>query len=547
MRILLLLFRYSRRAVVLAAGSGVVSGLAGIALLAVLNSAINGHRFPRGTLLWAFVALCVAAPLTRYVSEVLLLRLGHSTIQRLRLHLCHQLLAAPQRHLEQLGAPRLMSILTGDIPTITTTMTALPVLTISVALVAGCLIYLGLLSWQVLLGVLLVMLLGIVSYQLPIARGSRIFQLARLKRDELYGHYRALIEGSKELKLHYRRRLAFATQQLAPAAEEQRRLQVSSNTLYIAAASWGQLLAFAAIGVLVFYVPTIVSARPRLEVVNGFALVLLYLVAPLQVLLNSLPLVQQAEVALRRVEELGLDLTSRAEPQGPPPVAAPGWRKIELRRVSRSYGGDAEERGFTLGPVDLCLQPGELLFLAGGNGSGKTTLAKVLVGLYPPESGQVLLDGQPVDDGNRETYRQHFSAVFSDFFLFEQLLGMAPDGLDEQARRYLAELRLERKVTVSEGRLSTTELSQGQRKRLALLTAFLEDRPVYVFDEWAADQDPQFREVFYFEILPELKRRGKAVVVISHDDRYYGGADRVVKLDAGRVVEESSCVAELSA
>ncbi len=179
------------------------------------------------------------------------------------------------------------------------------------------------------------------------------------------------------------------------------------------------------------------------------------------------------------------------------------------------------------------------MFIAGGNGSGKTTLAKLLTGLYVPDSGQILWNGHPVTDQNREAYRQSFAAVFSDFYLFPSLLGIADADVDARADRYLEMLHLRHKVQVKDGRLSTLDLSQGQRKRLALLTAYLEDRPIYLFDEWAADQDPFFKEVFYRQLLPELKKRNKTAVVISHDDRYYDAADRIIKLDSGRIVAES--------
>ena len=147
-------------------------------------------------------------------------------------------------------------------------------------------------------------------------------------------------------------------------------------------------------------------------------------------------------------------------------------------------------------------------------------------------------------DENREFYRQHFSVVFSDFYLFESLLGLDSPELDEQARNYLAQLQLTHKVEVKDGALSTTDLSQGQRKRLALLTAYLEDRPIYVFDEWAADQDPLFKEVFHYQLLPELKAKGKTVLVISHDDRYYHVADHIIKLEYGKIDYDQN-VAEL--
>ncbi|WP_255211240.1 cyclic peptide export ABC transporter, partial [Methylogaea oryzae] len=203
--------------------------------------------------------------------------------------------------------------------------------------------------------------------------------------------------------------------------------------------------------------------------------------------------------------------------------------------MTHHYFRDEAVRDFMLGPLDFVLEPGELVFVVGGNGSGKTTLALLLIGLFAPESGTILLDGAPVTAAAREDYRQHFSAVFSDFYLFESLLGFGNRELDEQARDYLRRLQLDHKVRIEDGRFSTVDLSQGQRKRLALLAAYLEDRPFYVFDEWAADQDPAFKQVFYTEILPSLKAKGKTVVVITHDDAYFHLADRCLRLEDGKI------------
>ena len=193
-----------------------------------------------------------------------------------------------------------------------------------------------------------------------------------------------------------------------------------------------------------------------------------------------------------------------------------------------------------LGPVDLMLEQGELVFVVGGNGSGKTTLSMLLLGLYAPESGCVVLNGVEVDDDNREQYRQHFAAVFADFHLFEHLLG--DDSADAEQRtaeatRYVKALGLGHKVSIVDDRFSTVDLSTGQRKRLALVSAYLDDKPFYLFDEWAADQDPTFKRVFYMELLPELKARGKTVIVITHDDAYFQQADRVLKVENGRLIQ----------
>jgi putative ATP-binding cassette transporter len=242
---------------------------------------------------------------------------------------------------------------------------------------------------------------------------------------------------------------------------------------------------------------------------------------------------------MRKVEQLGLSLgeqgAEREAESHAGAVGAVGWRSIKLEGVTHEYRREGAEDSFTLGPVDLTLRPGEVVFLVGGNGSGKTTLAKILTGLYAPNGGAVYVDGRVVDPSAIDDFRQMFSAVFADFHLFETLLGFDREGLEDRVRERLERFGLRREVTVRDGRYSTTDLSRGQGRRLALVTAWIENRPIYLFDEWAADQDPQFRDVFYRELLPELKRSGRTVVVISHDERYYDAAERIVKLQEGRI------------
>jgi putative ATP-binding cassette transporter len=207
--------------------------------------------------------------------------------------------------------------------------------------------------------------------------------------------------------------------------------------------------------------------------------------------------------------------------------------QLVLRDVEHVFDDISDDSRFTLGPIDLSVDEGEVLFIVGGNGSGKTTLAMLLLGLYEPSRGSIELNGVRVDRSNLDAYRRHFSAVFADFYLFEHLLGSDQPHVVVQATHYLDQLGMAHKVRIEDGRFSTIDLSTGQRKRLALVSAYVEDRPIYLFDEWAADQDPAFKRVFYTELLPELKQRGKTVIVITHDDAYFSCADRVVKLRDG--------------
>jgi putative pyoverdin transport system ATP-binding/permease protein len=298
---------------------------------------------------------------------------------------------------------------------------------------------------------------------------------------------------------------------------------------------------------MLFALPRFITIAPA--ALSGYVLTFIYLSKPLENLIRRLPFLSRSAVALDKITTLGLGLADRAEAardQSPAPPRR-DWQKLQLQNVTHQYGS-AADGSFTLGPLSLSFRPGEVVFIVGGNGSGKSTLAKLITGLYSPEGGQIRLDERVIGDADRVWYRQHFATVFADFYLFNRLLG--PDSetvemasptiadltaFDAQAQAYLRHLQLDHKVTVSQGQLSTTALSQGQRKRLALLSAYLEDRPIYLFDEWAADQDPQFKALFYTEILGQLRDRGKTVLVISHDDHYFGVADRIIKLDYGQI------------
>ena len=377
--------------------------------------------------------------------------------------------------------------------------------------------------------------IGLLSINLLEGRARKYVRLAREEQDALFGHFRALTGGTKELKLHKGRRDAFLSEELHDSAESYRRHQVVGNTIYAAVNSWSQIIFFGLLGVLLFVMPKMSEVSSL--TLTGYILTFFYMMIPIDILMSTFPLFSRASVSLKKVENLGLSLKSKSTESEYDRRASflPPWKQLELSDVTHTYYRENESSQFTLGPVDLSLRPGELVFLVGGNGSGKTTLAKLLMGLYVPESGEIRLDGKPITDKTREFYRQHFTCVFSDFYLFNSLLGLDNPKLDKQAQQYLSQLQLDKKVEVKNRALSTLDLSQGQRKRLAFLTAYLEDRPIYVFDEWAADQDPLFKEIFYFNLLPELKARGKTVVVISHDDHYYHVGDRIIKLDYGKI------------
>ena len=519
--------------------AGVLSGLLSAGVLALINYALHHPSSHSLLLILGFVVLVTGKVLSNLWSKLLLVRFSQDTILDISLSLCAKIVRAPLRRSEQRGAATMLVTLTDDVSWVTWAIQCFPQLIMNVAVVLGCGFYLAWLSWSTFLGVVGVTLLGVLGYRWLHTSAFSFIYAAREARADLFRHFRSLTDGLKELLMHRARRQEFVSQEVRRAAESYRQANLEATRRQSMAEAWSQVSFLSLIGFIVFVFPSVIMVSP--EVLTGYVVAVLYMMGPILAIIGALPTIDRGQVALASIERLGVSLDADPEDTqtmestffegGAPPI-------VQWNEVVFSYGKDnGAEAPFTLGPISLELHPGELVFVIGGNGSGKSTFLKVLAGLYQPSQGDVTLAGTMVTDANREWYREHFSVVFSDFHVFNKLLGQSDLQAETLAPRYLRLLGMDKKVTVSERTFSTLELSQGQRKRLALVTAYLEDRPIYIFDEWAADQDPQSKEIFYKTLLPDLCERGKSVVVITHDDRYFHLGNQVIKLEDGKAVE----------
>jgi putative ATP-binding cassette transporter len=531
---LIFLWRTSWPIIIAVVFFGIAGGLSSTALIALINSTLSDNLEPT-TLLWGLVALSTTALLSSSLSFYLIHRLSEKTTYELRMRISRRILAVPYPYLQKLGKPGLLANLTDDIAAIANACQLLPILCINTAVVVGCMAYLSWLSWQLALILGGLILFGLLSFLLLKGRSKKFVIQAREEYDNLNRSFRALTEGIRELKLNSARREDFMKYSLGASADSYRRHSLSSLTTYLLAYQWSNLLYYLAIGLILCVFP--IWPDISKEVIRDFTLVFLFMMSPLTILTNSMPVFGRASVAVDKVQKLGESLQAQMSQANTAslPAAWSTFRSLSLQNITHSFHREKENRSFTLGPINLDFKPGELVFLVGGNGSGKTTLAMLLLGLCRPESGVIRLNGKAITEDNKEAYLQNFSVVFSDFYLFDELFGLDVKNMNEQVADYLERLHLHHKVSIDNGIFSTLDLSQGQRKRLALLVAYLEDRPFYVFDEWAADQDPEFKDVFYMELLPALKAQGKTVLAITHDDRYFHIADRCIKLEEGRI------------
>lgn len=533
MPVLSYLIHESRRLLVAAGLSSVVTGVCSVLLVAQINAALTASgATDRAALALRFAAIAVAAMLSQMLASVLFERLSQRAHANLRRFISARAIGTDFRKLEAVGGPKVLSALTEHSTHVAEFFVSFPSILVNSIIVSGCLVYMAWLSWQVFLAAVLVIGLGTLGYHLAHLRAIRHLDVASKEQDRLFDHFRSLVDGAKELRLNAAKRLRFSKEVLGGSIEAVRRERAFGMSVFVVSAAWGNFLIYAFIGLVLFVLVGDVPDRAR--VMTGFALVFVYMVAPLENLLLTLPRANLAKVSGARIDEITRQLEqSEADV---PQLATPTLTSLTLQGLCHRYYHEGADDLFTLGPVDLRFEPGQITYLVGGNGSGKTSLAKLLVGLYRPEQGAIVFNGETVDDAGSDRYRQAFSAIFSDFHLFDQLLDGAAADLDGRGNKLIEKLHMQHKVQIKDGAFTTRALSQGQRKRLALVVAYLEDRPFLVFDEWAADQDPVFKEVFYRELLPELKGLGKCVLVISHDDRYFHLADRLVRMENGQIV-----------
>ncbi len=508
--------------------AGIASGLATAWLLGTINRALRTDGGATDALLLTFGGLCLFTIVTAVASTIGNAAVSQDIIAKIQLELSARIVRAPIQEIERVQAHRLMAALSRDVEAIGAFAFGLSGLTIALSVVVGSLAYLVVLSPLFFAVTVAALVLGTWAHSAARNRGISGLRAVRESHERLMGHFHALCQGAKELRLNRARRARVFGERTVPTIHSIRDAHLSAVRVFGSANAVGSLLFFIVLGIVL-----LLSAQAGADraVLGGFVVVLLYIRTPIEQLVTAMPMLGQAQVALGQLATLSARFaTAEAHlPLDAVPAPTTTIDSIELKDVRFAYG----DGGFALGPINLTIRPGEILFITGENGSGKTTLINLILALYEPTGGDILLNGETLTAARRDDYRQLCSAIFFDFFLFDDLVH---DGVTvpAQANTYLERLEIAHKVTIEDGKFSTIDLSAGQRKRLALIQVYLENRPVIVFDEWAAEQDPTFRRVFYEEILPDLKRQGKALVVISHDDRYFGVADRRVQLRDGK-------------
>ncbi|MEP0984697.1 cyclic peptide export ABC transporter [Ekhidna sp.] len=535
MKLLYYLLRTSKKNFIIASLGSVITGICSTLLIKTIHETINTGI---EDLLFFSVKvgiLLIAYPLFAVLSSLMLAKLTQTIIHNLRVQLSTKILNAKYSEVEK-NKERLLPMLTHDISTISVAINRFPGIVTGLTTVIGLFIYMIWLS-PILFGFTIVVFgltFLIVSFTLPLLK--KYTHQARMKWDEVFVELEAVVKGIKELSLNQKLKHTFLDDQLTKKSAQEKDLKVKESVVNSLLSRMTDVMLLFGIVILIFVIYT--TQIVEFDLLGEFLLISLFTVSPLSSATGFLGNIKAIEVALNNIEQMGLKLvtTSRDIHKLETDTSKPGV--IELKGATYTYYNDTEDDQFLLGPINLKIQPNEVIFIVGGNGSGKTTLSKLLLGLYTPQEGHIVYNAEKIDTENLNGYRDEFKAIFDDSYLFDKLLAKSDTLPADYANDLIKAFRIDRKVSMVDGAFSTTRLSQGQTHRLRLISAIMEDANIYLFDEWAANQDPSFKKIFYNEIIPDLKKRGKTVIAITHDELFFDCADRIIKLRNGNLVEE---------
>ena len=518
-------------------GSSFISGMSRGMLLATINSTA-ANTFSQNTnhlYIFHFILFLVLYIVSSYYVKVNSSMLVEKAKHRLTMRLADKLLLAELDFIEGYNRSELYQKIRMDVNIVCNVANTLLNSTQAAILLFFCLVYIAWLVPIALFFTLIGLIIGVATYFIQHRKVIEKIKMARSMAVGFTDRIRDLVNGFKELKVNMEKRNDFQ-EHMVSVSNQHRHLNIEVTRLETISFLTTQVFIFTLIAIVIFVLPLIHSIDETITF--QFFASILFLIGPLETLISSYQNIAKANISLENILKLEADIDNTTpEIKTIRKLKNKGFEEIKLENIYFNYKKNNTDDKFTIGPVNMMIKRGEILFIAGGNGTGKTTLLKLVTGLYMPCSGQIFINGEKLMNENMQDYRELFTTIFSDFHIFDKLYGIRE--LDEKKLHTIMDkLKLTGKTSIIDGSFTSTNLSRGQTKRLAYLISCFDNREIYVFDEFAADQDPGFKKYFYYNILPELKEHGKTVIAVTHDDNYFDACDRLIKMDEGKIVSE---------
>lgn len=513
----------------------IILGITGFAFIILVNSMIellitNKYIDNQGLYLLSFLGIITLFFILRRILSGGIINLSQEIYWNIRKKIISQILNAPVNKIKE-NKNQIYSTLTSDVSNITNGSLLIIDFVSSIILIFCCFSYMAYISLSMFMISFAVICMAVGIYIFRSKESHKKFNISRDLEKNFIGFFNAILNGIKEININP----VIGEKIDAQFDEVMQKAKSSDKSAFIGYLNTqviGQVLFYLLITFIIVYSSTLLKVPVESSI--SYIFVLLYILGPISMVMMVFPVMNKTIVSLHRLIHLmnELENTQRKEVSNKEFNIPIKFETLEYKGYSFSFG----ENLFSIGPVDLKINKGEAVFIYGGNGSGKTTLFNTLLNIYEPNHGKVTLNGESIDLENLLSFKGLFSPVFSDFYLFDEIYGV--DKVDiNKANEYLEIFEIDKNVIIQNNKFSTVDLSTGQRKRLALINALLESKPILVLDEWAADQDPLFRQKFYKEIIPYILEKGFTIIAITHDDKYYSCADRLFKMEFGQLLE----------
>jgi cyclic peptide transporter len=508
-------------------------------LFLIVNSFKTSLSLP--FLLFSCFLIIYTFVIGKKIAETKLIQATMSAIFEYRIKLIDTVLLTSFRNFEDIDRGRVLEILNSDTRQIGSAAPLFVTALTCMITIIFALCYMFTISPMATGVTIVVSSILVAIYYAAGKNAEKHFTNAKYVENQFMFHIDHLIKGFKELFINHKKMVEFR-QDMHGICQSYRKSQEIANVNFINVAVIGNTIIMSVIGILVFIAPVFIPELHGMMLMS-FVMVLLYIAGPIDAVVHSLPAGVELNVSWKRIQSFLKDLPGCDNSEKPYIPVTQLVKNFAVNNITFNYHDTGDYSSFQIGPISFSLSAGEVLFITGGNGSGKSTVAKLLTGLYQPEKGAILINGNPTRAEERKNY---FSAVFSDYHLFDKMYGIDTSNKRIAISEALSLLDLDKKVEIHDNTCPSNHLSNGQKKRLALLLLLMEDRPVYILDEWAADQDPEFRKYFYEHLIPNMKKAGKIIIAITHDDSYFHCADKLIKLEFGQIKQYSENFNEVS-
>lgn len=503
----------------------------------IINNALAGNRdFLKDYMGIVFLSVIIYTYLLNVIFQKRLNQFAFKRLYENEKKVFLQILKAPLLKLEKLGSQRFFTAIE-DLRTFSLLPYTVTHTVNSVLMLVLCLVYMF--SLSTVSAFIVIGLIALVAGSYLVVMRSMTKQVFKLRKynEHYYKHVDDVMKGFKELKLGFFRRENLMNKFLVPNRDDAMKLDFRINYVFLSINLISQYGLYFVVAVILFVLPE--SGLLAREDVIAYVVMILFMSGPINNIINLQQMYTRFSVANSRIKKFMKDFEVADEPVPFQPQPKSGFETLAFKDISFSYTAGTEEAqsSFALGPVNLDIHQGETIFIVGGNGSGKSTFINILTGLYKPTQGAMVLNGEETTDV-QEKMQSFIAAVFTDNHIFSHNYDDYVLEHNERYRQLLETMQLNGVIEDDKEESARRKFSKGQGKRLSLIFALLENKPVLVLDEWAADQDPHFRKYFYEQLLPKLKSEGKTIIAVTHDDAYFHLADRILKFDYGTIVKD---------